>query len=126
MMGVRGWTPPCFQRLPGSPACERSGGEATALFAVVGTRRPGQDSVSVSVSARAERSGAEVVNAAQPMAASLVHQNSVPSSQMQRRITASLRAIATFAFLAPMRLASFWPHAFSGDQRLTLLSSTLA
>ena len=44
----------------------------------------------------------------QAVAVSLVHQNSVPSVQMHRRITAILRAMATRAF-DPMRRA---PAAF--------------
>src|SRR5205807_2165759 len=42
----------------------------------------------------------------QAVAVSLVHQNSVPSVQMHRRITAILRAMATRAFFDPMRRAS--------------------
>ena len=45
------------------------------------------------------------------------HSNVVPSTQMQCKMTASLRAIATFAFFRPMRLASRMPQAFSPDQR---------
>lgn len=38
--------------------------------------------------------------------------NDVPSTQMQWRITAIFRAMATFAFFMPIRLASFMPQAF--------------
>jgi hypothetical protein len=62
----------------------------------------------------------------QAIAASCIHQKSVPSVQMQCRMMASLRATATLAFLAPTRFISRTPHAFSGDQRLTLVSSTAA
>jgi len=62
----------------------------------------------------------------QAAAISLVHQNSVPSVQMQCRITAILRAIATRAFFDPMRLASRVPQALSGDQRCTFVRRTLA
>ena len=45
----------------------------------------------------------------QAVAVSLVHQNSVPSVQMHRRITAILRAMATRAFFDPMRRAAAFP-----------------
>lgn len=89
-----------------------------SLLAVVSTRRPSQDSVSA---------GAELGRwRDQAIEASFVHQNSVPSVQMHRRMTAILRAIATLAFFEPMRFASRVPHALSGDQRWTFVSSTLA
>ena len=62
----------------------------------------------------------------QAVAVSLVHQNSVPSVQMHRRITAILRAMATRAFFDPMRRASRVPHALRGDQRCTFVRRTLA
>ena len=43
------------------------------------------------------------------------HSNDVPSTQMQWRITAILRAMATFAFFKPIRLASFNPQALRED-----------
>jgi hypothetical protein len=43
------------------------------------------------------------------------HSNEVPSTQMQWRITAILRAMATFAFFMPIRLASFIPQALRED-----------
>jgi hypothetical protein len=46
----------------------------------------------------------------------------VPSVQMQCRITAILRAIATHAFFDPMRLANPVPQALSGDRRCTSAS----
>lgn len=46
-----------------------------------------------------------------------VHSKVVPSVQMQCRMTANLRAIATFAFLAPDRFISLIPQALSGDHR---------
>ena len=109
------------------PPCERRAdpgqgpGPLDRLCAVILTRRPGQDGASAS-------GGAWMVDGRdQAMVAScLVHQNWVPSIQMQRRIMASLRAKATRAFLAPILLASRTPQAFSGDQRWTLVSSTLA
>ena len=39
--------------------------------------------------------------------------NSVPSTHMRCRMTASLRATATLALRSPLRLASLIPHAFS-------------
>src|ERR1700745_2266065 len=45
----------------------------------------------------------------QTLTGSLVHQNSVPSVHMHRRITAILRATATRAFLEPMRRTSRVP-----------------
>ena len=41
--------------------------------------------------------------------------NDVPSTRMQWRITAILRAMATFAFFIPIRLASFVSQAFRED-----------
>ena len=53
-------------------------------------------------------------------AASLFDQrNSVPSRHIRWRMTASLRATATVAFLWPIFRASRVPHAFSVDQRDT-------
>jgi hypothetical protein len=54
------------------------------------------------------------------------HSNSVPSIQMQCRMTAILRATATFAFLAPTRFISRVPHALRADQRWVRCSNTLA
>src|SRR5512134_4098221 len=42
------------------------------------------------------------------------------------RMTASLRASATFALVAPLRLAKRMPHAFNVDHVDTRVSSTLA
>jgi hypothetical protein len=80
-------------------------------------RRPGKDSVP----APAEL-GEWTKN--QAAAVPFVHRNSVPSIQIRCRMTASLRATATLAFVAPTRCISRTPHAFSGDQRSTLVSST--
>src|SRR5215472_7841439 len=52
--------------------------------------------------------------------------NSVPSTHMRCRMTASLRATATLALRSPLRLASLIPHAFSVDHFGTRVSSTLA
>jgi hypothetical protein len=48
-------------------------------------------------------------------ACSRVHRNSVPSTQMRCRITASRRASATIAFFIPRCLAIFMAHALSHD-----------
>ena len=48
-------------------------------------------------------------------AASRVHRNSVPSTQMRCRITASRRASATIAFFIPRRLAICIAQALSHD-----------
>jgi hypothetical protein len=48
-------------------------------------------------------------------ACSLVHRNSVPSTQMRCMITASRRASATIAFFIPRRLAICMAHALSQD-----------
>src|SRR6201987_2068632 len=48
-------------------------------------------------------------------AASRVHRNSVPSTQMRCMITASRRAKATIAFFIPQRLATCIAQAFSHD-----------
>jgi hypothetical protein len=52
--------------------------------------------------------------------------NDVPSTQMQWRITAIFRAIATFAFFMPIRLASFMPQAFREDHFLVRERRTVA
>lgn len=52
--------------------------------------------------------------------------NSVPSVQMAWRMTAILRARATLAFLAPMRLASLLPQRLSAEPRRTTVSRTFA
>ena len=51
-------------------------------------------------------------------ACSRVQRNSVPSTQMRCRITASRRARATIAFLIPRRLAICIAHALSQDHFL--------
>jgi hypothetical protein len=43
------------------------------------------------------------------------NRKSAPSTHLRCMMIASLRATATHAFLAPMRLASFTPHARSTD-----------
>src|ERR1700751_4598414 len=48
-------------------------------------------------------------------AASRVHRNSVPSTQMRCMITASRRAKATIAFFIPQRLATCIDQTFSQD-----------
>ena len=48
-------------------------------------------------------------------AASRVHRNSVPSTQMRCRITANRRASATIAFFIPRRLAICIAQALSHD-----------
>jgi hypothetical protein len=63
---------------------------------------------------RLRECGAGGMDQDQAAAISLVHQNSVPSVQMQCKITAILRAIATRAFFDPMRLAKRVPQALSG------------
>src|SRR5499427_8634100 len=52
--------------------------------------------------------------------------NSVPSTHIRCRMTASLRATATVAFRSPLRLASLSPQAFSADHFGTRVSSTPA
>lgn len=54
------------------------------------------------------------------------HSKEVPSTQMQWRIMAIFRAIATLAFFIPTRLASFMPQAFREDHFLVRCSSTVA
>ena len=60
------------------------------------------------------------------MAASTPQRNSVPSRHMPSSTTASLRATATLARRMPERFAMAMAHAFSEDQRLVLVSRTLA
>jgi hypothetical protein len=58
-------------------------------------------------------------------AASLFDQvNSVLSTHMRCRMTASLRATATLALRSPFRLASLMPQAFSADHLGTRVSNT--
>ena len=104
MMGVRGVTPRGVKR------SDRTYAQSIhSLCAVVRTRRPGKDSASA---------GAELVwRIARQAAFSRVHQNSVPSVQMQCRMTAILRATAMRAFLAPIRFAKRMPQAFNGENR---------
>ena len=73
-------------------------------------RRPGGDIASAESGAR------EQVDADNNYAVfSLPHSKLVPSTQMQWRSTAILRATATLAFFIPIRLERRMPHAFSGD-----------
>ena len=71
-------------------------------YAVISTHRPGKDSPRLR--------GARGWTSGQAIAASCVQQKSVPSVQMQCRMTASLRATATLAFLAPTRFMSRTPR----------------
>jgi hypothetical protein len=57
---------------------------------------------------------------------SLLHSNVVPSTQMQCKTRASLRATATWAFFMPTRLASRSPQAFHAHHFLVRCISTLA
>ena len=50
--------------------------------------------------------------------------NSVPSIHMRCRMTASLRATATFALRSPLRLTSLVPQALRADHFCTRVSST--
>ena len=59
-------------------------------------------------------------------AVSWVHLNSVPSTQMRCRITASRRASATIAFFIPRRLASCIAQALSQDHFTERTSMTWA
>src|ERR1700745_1064693 len=52
--------------------------------------------------------------------------NSVPSTHMRCRMTASLRATATLALRSPLRLVSLVPQAFSPDHFGTRVRSTPA
>ena len=56
-----------------------------------------------------------VTYASHDTAASRVHRNSVPSTQMRCMITANRRASATIAFFIPRRLAIFIAQALSQD-----------
>jgi hypothetical protein len=67
-----------------------------------------------------------IVVGSQTAAVFALHSNSVPSVQMQRRMTAILRATATFAFLAPTHFINRVPHTFRADQRWVRCSNTLA
>ena len=55
----------------------------------------------------------------------MFHWNVVPVVHMRCRMTASLRATAMVAFLAPMRLPRASPHVFSALGRADRLSNTL-
>lgn len=52
--------------------------------------------------------------------------NDVPSTQMQWRITAIFRAMATFAFFTPIRFMSFIPQALREDHFFVRESRTVA
>ena len=116
MMGVRGGAPRCLRR----PDPAADAGPANGQCAVASTHRPGRDSLSAGAEPGWWSAGQAI------LASSRVHQNSVPSVQMQRRMTAILRATATRAFLAPIRCTRRVPHALSGENRCTFVSSTLA
>ena len=113
IMGVRGEV---LQRV-NRPFPGRDNGQQPARSRFNPPSRPGQ---------RLRECGAGTMDWDQAVAVSLVHQNSVPSVQMHRRITAILRAMATRAFFDPMRRASRVPHALRGDQRCTFVRRTLA
>src|SRR5215475_1032473 len=59
-------------------------------------------------------------------AASRLHRNSVPSTQMRCMITANRRARATIAFFSPRRLAIFIAQALSHDHFAERSSMMLA
>ena len=59
-------------------------------------------------------------------ACSRVQRNSVPSTQMRCRITASRRASATIAFFIPRRLAICIAQALSQDHLLAMLTVAAA
>jgi hypothetical protein len=90
-----------------------------SLCAVVLTRRPDKDSAT----AKAEQ--VRWITRQAMVVSSRVHRTSVPSTQMQCRMTANLRATAMRAFRPPIRLAKRTPQAFNGENRCTLVSSTL-
>src|ERR1700730_998886 len=71
--------------------------------------------------------GIPVVSLSYDAVASFLDQlNSVSSIHIRCRMTASLRATATFALRSPLRLASLIPHALSADHFGTRVSSTPA
>lgn len=55
-----------------------------------------------------------------------IAQNSALSANMRCRITASLRAMATLAFLCPIRLARRTPHSFKAEVFWTRDSNVVA
>src|ERR1700721_1086849 len=59
-----------------------------------------------------------ILNCSHAAATSLVHRNSVPSTQMRCMMTANRRASATIAFFIPRFLATFIAHALSQDHFL--------
>src|SRR5262245_45307820 len=59
-------------------------------------------------------------------AALLLQRNVVPSIHIRCRMTASLRATATFARLRPRRLATSSPQRLSAEKRVTRDSKTFA
>lgn len=81
------------------------------------SHRPGRDRV---------RRSANLLGSDHQLVASLVQRKVVPSRQRRCNKAASLRASATFAFLAPLRLASLSAQALRDDQRSTLVSRTFA
>ena len=63
-----------------------------------------------------------ILNGSHAAATSLVHRNSVPSTQMRCMMTANRRASATIAFFIPRFLAIFIAHALSQDHFFEITS----
>jgi hypothetical protein len=61
-----------------------------------------------------------------PLTSCVDQRKLVPSRHRQCSMTASLRASATFALVAPLRFAKRMPHALNVDHVDTRVSSTLA
>src|SRR5512132_4030366 len=70
--------------------------------------------------------GGSRCSARHPLTFCVDHRKLVSSHHKRCRMTASLRASATFALVAPLRLTKRMPHAFNVDHVDTRVSSTLA
>jgi hypothetical protein len=94
--------------------------ESAEIGALQQCRRDGRRIVPAEIPSAA---GGSRCSARHPLTFCVDHRKLVPSRHRRCRMTASLRASATFALVAPLRLAKRMPHAFNIDTRV---SSTLA
>ena len=67
--------------------------------------------------------GGSRCSARHPLTSCVDQRKLVPSRHRRCRMTASLRASATFALVAPLRLAKRMPHAYSTSNMYTPLGS---
>src|SRR5512147_875782 len=97
--------------------------ESTEIGTLQQSRRDGRRIVPAEIPSAA---GGSRYSARHPLTSCVDQRKLVPSRHRRCRMTASLRASATFALLAPLRFAKRMPHAFNVDHEDTRVSSTLA